>query len=251
MGTVSPLTFSPPSSTVLPMGGGSSSNLSGLSVDAPSSPPRERSPSSSASSSAAVPPAAIAAAAEEEQPDGHGALIRAKSVKNISDFYIIVESDHRRRMAAARREEREQRRARAAADDITASGSGSGSADPAGSAGLKLDPAAEDVSSPEDSEEKEDSDEHHDDDSSEDDDSSILGRGSYGLVKKVYNTQDNQFYAMKIIDKTMLSRGRAFGRQKSEGDAFETVRREIAIMKKRPFHTRARNACRGIATHAK
>lgn len=148
-------------------------------------------------------------------------------MKNISDFYIIVESDHRRKMAAARRQEREQRRARA--EDTTASGS----TDTAGSNPdeLKLDPAAEDVSSPENSEEKEDSEQHEDDDSSEDD-SSILGRGSYGLVKKVYNTQDNQFYAMKIISKDLLSRGRAFGRQKSEGDAFDSVKREIAIMKK-------------------
>eukprot|EP00899_Mesostigma_viride_P029238 jgi/Mesvir1/949/Mv17503-RA.1 len=56
----------------------------------------------------------------------------------------------------------------------------------------------------------------------------VLGTGSHGKVKLCLNTQDSTLYAIKIIDKRLLSK-RRFGSRKSP---IEEVMREIAIMKK-------------------
>mmetsp|Transcript_2849 Transcript_2849/g.5351 ORF Transcript_2849/g.5351 Transcript_2849/m.5351 type:complete len:701 (-) Transcript_2849:72-2174(-) len=57
-----------------------------------------------------------------------------------------------------------------------------------------------------------------------------LGQGSYGKVKLGLNTNDQNLYAIKIVDKSQLKRKRIAGPGKAT--ALDTVRREIAIMKK-------------------
>ena len=58
-----------------------------------------------------------------------------------------------------------------------------------------------------------------------------LGKGSFGKVKLVFNTKDEQYYAMKIFSKSLLKRRRVFGRG-GISDDWETTKKEIAIMKK-------------------
>lgn len=58
-----------------------------------------------------------------------------------------------------------------------------------------------------------------------------IGRGMYGKVKLVFNTEDQVHYAMKIMSKSILKRRRVIGRNKVT-DSWENVKREIAIMKK-------------------
>src|SRR5207244_203400 len=72
------------------------------------------------------------------------------------------------------------------------------------------------------------------------------GRGSYGLVKKVFNTLDGKSYAMKIMSRQRLAATRGavgggvgFGRRDRDQDkaaalaaGLDIVRREVAIMKK-------------------
>ena len=89
--------------------------------------------------------------------------------------------------------------------------------------------ASEDDSSDEEAYDQEDIEDD------EEEEATILGRGSFGVVKKVFNTHDGQFYAMKIMSKSLLSKSRSFGRLNSdEGniDGLDGVRREIAIMKR-------------------
>jgi len=56
-----------------------------------------------------------------------------------------------------------------------------------------------------------------------------IGAGAYGKVKLVFNTDDKNHYAMKILIKSQLMRKRV-GMKK--GSAFEDVLREIELMKK-------------------
>jgi len=56
-----------------------------------------------------------------------------------------------------------------------------------------------------------------------------LGTGAYGKVKLSINTENNQFYALKIMKKSVLKKRRV-GMKK--GAAFENVMQEINIMKK-------------------
>jgi len=69
----------------------------------------------------------------------------------------------------------------------------------------------------------------------------ILGQGSYGLVKLAYNKDDNVEYAMKILSKKKLRKkagilGRKFSRSSilsgTDGNPLDKIYREIAIMKK-------------------
>eukprot|EP01137_Pigoraptor_chileana_P033165 Opistho-2@23673 len=62
----------------------------------------------------------------------------------------------------------------------------------------------------------------------------VIGRGAFGVVKRVTNTSDNLDYAMKELSKGMLERKRfGLGQQgKRPHNAMEDVRREIAILKK-------------------
>ncbi|XP_076817094.1 calcium/calmodulin-dependent protein kinase kinase 1-like isoform X1 [Clavelina lepadiformis] len=64
-----------------------------------------------------------------------------------------------------------------------------------------------------------------------------LGRGSYGMVKLVYNEDDNNLYAMKIMSKKKLLRQAGFARRPMKGGKKPTtpldrVYREIALLKK-------------------
>lgn len=56
-----------------------------------------------------------------------------------------------------------------------------------------------------------------------------LGSGAYSKVKLAYNTDDNRYYAIKICNKSFLSR-RKIGI--GPGSALDNVRRELAILKK-------------------
>mmetsp|Transcript_1342 Transcript_1342/g.5464 ORF Transcript_1342/g.5464 Transcript_1342/m.5464 type:complete len:669 (+) Transcript_1342:51-2057(+) len=58
-----------------------------------------------------------------------------------------------------------------------------------------------------------------------------LGVGSYGLVRLCLNTEDNQLYAVKVIDKGALKKkNNRLGKKKDS--PLDNVMREVAIMKK-------------------
>nr|CAB3227515.1 calcium/calmodulin-dependent protein kinase kinase 2 [Phallusia mammillata] len=64
-----------------------------------------------------------------------------------------------------------------------------------------------------------------------------LGRGAYGVVKLVYNEDDNNLYAMKIFSKKKLIRQAGFARRPPRGGKKATtpldrVYQEIALLKK-------------------
>lgn len=59
-----------------------------------------------------------------------------------------------------------------------------------------------------------------------------LGRGSYGLVRKGFNTLDGKFYAIKILNKNLLQKRKIMGRGRAFADLWEKVKVEIAIMKR-------------------
>ena len=69
-----------------------------------------------------------------------------------------------------------------------------------------------------------------------------LGQGSYGLVKLVYNREDDKNYAMKILSKKKLQRKagmmlrrpppRKDGAARAGNDPLDKIYREIAILKK-------------------
>lgn len=63
----------------------------------------------------------------------------------------------------------------------------------------------------------------------EEDDDTLLGHGTFGEVRKALNTFDFQFYAVKIVDKALLSRPK-FGT--GGVDFSEEIKKEIAILKK-------------------
>ncbi|XP_025987400.2 calcium/calmodulin-dependent protein kinase kinase 1 isoform X2 [Solenopsis invicta] len=63
-----------------------------------------------------------------------------------------------------------------------------------------------------------------------------IGRGSFGVVKKVYNEEDGAYYAMKIVSKRKLMKKTGiFGKippRRAGADPLAKVYREIAILKK-------------------
>ncbi|XP_078482388.1 calcium/calmodulin-dependent protein kinase kinase 1 isoform X2 [Ciona intestinalis] len=64
-----------------------------------------------------------------------------------------------------------------------------------------------------------------------------LGRGAYGMVKLVYNEDDNNLYAMKILSKRKLIKQAGFARRPPKGGKkrltpLDRVYQEIALLKK-------------------
>lgn len=59
----------------------------------------------------------------------------------------------------------------------------------------------------------------------------VLGKGSYGVVKRVLNTRDDKYYAMKIFSKKNLQK-RTLGRRTSITNQLASVLKEVAVMKK-------------------
>jgi len=166
-----------------------------------------------------------------------GTLVCTRHVETglTEDGYVhinqyIVEVSARRRALIVRREEaareRERRRAERAMRRAEAAMSVERDSPRAAVAmtaeEVEADPSEESASS-----EEEDEEHLELDDSDDEEDGSILGRGSYGVVKKVFNSQDGHFYAMKIMSRARLARNR----RTADGDGLDAVRREVAIMK--------------------
>eukprot|EP00756_Hemistasia_phaeocysticola_P038466 Hpha_TRINITY_DN16758_c2_g3::TRINITY_DN16758_c2_g3_i1::g.79110::m.79110/K07359/CAMKK2; calcium/calmodulin-dependent protein kinase kinase 2 len=61
---------------------------------------------------------------------------------------------------------------------------------------------------------------------------SELGRGSYGKVKLVLHTASDVLFAIKIMNKSVLSRVKTRNAHRENKTAFDDVLREIAIMKR-------------------
>nr|XP_012219458.1 PREDICTED: LOW QUALITY PROTEIN: calcium/calmodulin-dependent protein kinase kinase 1 [Linepithema humile] len=63
-----------------------------------------------------------------------------------------------------------------------------------------------------------------------------IGKGSFGVVKKVHNEEDSTYYAMKILSKRkLMKKAGIFGRmapRRTSADPLANVYREIAILKK-------------------
>jgi len=136
----------------------------------------------------------------------------------------IVQLDERKREEIITKHNGGDMAARKARELQTATGAGTG-------AGVSGRTSTEVSRNPTDDDRTDDDDdddvEEEDDDQLDDadlDESTILGRGSYGVVKKVFDTQTNDFKAMKVMSKSLLARGR--------GDGLTSARREIAIMRK-------------------
>lgn len=61
----------------------------------------------------------------------------------------------------------------------------------------------------------------------------VLGRGTYGKVKRAVDTRTGTEYALKVVKKSFLKRQRRFDESRGAyGNAYEDVLREVAILKK-------------------
>lgn len=60
----------------------------------------------------------------------------------------------------------------------------------------------------------------------------ILGRGSCGKVIRVCNVEDNKYYAMKIVDKSLLKKRKVILADGSISDHWQNVKREISILRR-------------------
>lgn len=59
-----------------------------------------------------------------------------------------------------------------------------------------------------------------------------IGRGSYGVVRRVWSTTSQEWYAMKIMNRSLLKKRRIFQAGMLWSDQWQQVKKEIAIMKK-------------------
>jgi serine/threonine protein kinase len=59
----------------------------------------------------------------------------------------------------------------------------------------------------------------------------IIGKGSFGEVRKAKSRLNSEFVAVKIIDKVMLKKKKVFIKQRMS-DMYQCIKREIEILRK-------------------